>query len=104
MPAEHATIPLQNLGAGHRDVERQGRPLSRPGSIQSGRDTPPPEYKEEDMQEPLPPYMERVRRVMRREMPISRAMPKKRTCLLLTILILLVGGVIVGISATTPYR
>lgn len=48
------------------------------------------------MQEPLPPYMERVRKVMRREMPMSIAKPKKRTAFILTIMVMLICGVIVG--------
>ena len=37
-----------------------------------------PAYKEHDMEEPLPPYMARVRQVMRRERPLSTIMPNKR--------------------------
>ena len=36
---------------------------------------PPPEYKEHDMAEPLPPYMTRVRGVMRGQQPMAAAMP-----------------------------
>ena len=38
-----------------------------------------PAYKEHDMEEPLPPYMARVRRVMRGEEPMATIMPSRRT-------------------------
>lgn len=36
-----------------------------------------PAYKEHDMEEPLPPYMARVRMVMRREMPMATIMERR---------------------------
>lgn len=63
----------------------------------------PPDYKEHDMPEPLPPYMTRVRGVMRRERPIAEAMPvmQRRTAFRVVgafaLLVLIVIGVGVGI-------
>lgn len=91
---------------------RQTRSNSIPLTDLTGHPTPettlarspsaPPEYKEQDMTEPLPPYMERVRMGIRRDEPLSMVMPGKKTGYFITIscvlLVVLVVAVAAGVS------
>ena len=60
-----------------------------------------PAYKEHDMEEPLPPYMARVRMVMRREEPLSSIMPNKQagrwTVGLFVLAVIIIIAVSVGV-------
>ena len=60
----------------------------------------PPEYKEQDMAEPLPPYMTRVRGVMRGQQPIAAAMPmvERRTGYWVVASFILAVLIIVGVG------
>lgn len=81
--------------------------LTHPEAAYTARESfeAPPDYKEHDMAEPLPPYMTRVRGVMRKEQPIGAAMPvmKRRTgCFVIGVFVLVVMIVIavgVGVRA-----
>ena len=89
------SIPLSDLEAGPPALS--GGEAERPPS-------PPPEYKAEDMEEPLPPYMARVKMVMRGEQPMGIVMPEKRAgfCLLVSFLVIVV--VVIGASVGVSIR
>ena len=58
---------------------------------------------EEDMSEPLPPYMERLRMVMRGQRPLSTAMPSSsknrwRGLVILIIIVLVILAASIGAS------
>ena len=112
------SIPLTNLEARPHSPDRE--PV----------EGPPPEYKEEDMSEvltlsplqspatsclvideltlvplqPLPPYMARVRMVMRQEQPVRVLMPERRYGIAMAIIFLLVIMAIVGVAIGVGVR
>ena len=113
-------IPLSNMqpAAAHPNPNLSGHPnadletgllatpepaLTRESS--ASLEAPPPDYKEHDMPEPLPPYMTRVRGVMRRQQPLGAAMPvmERRTGFWIigtfALVVLIVIGVGVGVRA-----
>ncbi len=63
-----------------------------------------PAYKEHDMEEPLPPYMARVKRVMRGEEPMATIMPSRRAggyiLASFVLLVVLVIAVSVGVTVS----
>lgn len=72
---------------------------------QSRTNTPPPEYKPHDMEEPLPPYMERVRMVMRGEAGPGMAMPHRRkTKIAIFGIFAILIVVIIGVSVAMGVR
>ena len=76
--------------------------LAHPEAAYTARESSeaPPDYKEHDMPEPLPPYMTRVRGVMRREQPIGAAMPvmKRHTGFFVIGVFVLVVLIVIGVG------
>ena len=76
-------IPLTNMppatapDANHRNpnIDLEAGPVEPEPALTRHSSEAPPEYKEQDMAEPLPPYMTRVRGIMRREQPMAAAIP-----------------------------
>ena len=83
------SIPMTDLEAGPHQ-------LAEPALTHS--ETEPPEYKAHDMEEPLPPYMARVKQVYRREQPISAAMPSKRGGLWIVGFFVLAVIIVIGVG------
>ncbi|MDI1486658.1 MAG: hypothetical protein OHK93_005890 [Ramalina farinacea] len=80
VPASTTTIttPAHRLPSSESNDNNDTPSDDRVPVPQSRTNTPPPEYKPHDMEEPLPPYMERVRMVMRGEAGAGMAMPQRR--------------------------
>ena len=61
-----------------------------------------PAYKEHDMEEPLPPYMARFRRVMQGQEPMSTIMPNRRGGIIVmasfAVVVIIIVGVAVGVT------
>ena len=75
--AEVASSHVPEPAHVHRDTNADLEADPTQESNPAADDEALPAYKEEDMAEPLPPYMARVRQVMRGEQPISTVMPSK---------------------------
>lgn len=61
-----------------------------------------PAYKEHDMEEPLPPYMARFKRVMQGQEPMSTIMPNRRGGIIVmasfAVVVIIIVGVAVGVT------
>ena len=102
-------IPLTNMPppptyAGHRpnshnlDLEA-ALPPPEPARNHPSPESPP-DYKEQDMPEPLPPYMTRVRGVVRGQQPLAAAVPamERRTGWLVVTAFALIVVIIIGVG------
>ena len=85
LPSHPQATPLTDLEAAHLPHE-----LSRDPSR-------PPSYGEEDMAEPLPTYMEAVRRKMKQAMPYPTETPSKSTRFWLSIVLALVQLALIAV-------
>ena len=107
-PLPQLEIPLADMGSATNSQPSHPNPNA---DLEAGLAEPepaltrdssdhPPEYKEQDMAEPLPPYMTRVRGVMRGQQPVAAAMPvmERRTGYWIIAAFVLAVLIIIGVG------
>ncbi len=107
--SQQPEIPLTNLpppptyagpNARNNNIDLEAAPASSEHTLNRHSSELPPNYKEQDMPEPLPPYMTRVKGVMRGQQPMAAAMPavERRTARLVIAFFILVVLIFIGVG------